>query len=157
LAVDDPDLINTWRQFLFLSNVAKLPDKYLGYGGVPKPGSATPQSDPPHATPPDTPPLGFGGHGPQALTMFFEDMNLGGDFIQLEPNRGYWDLTHVGKGAFGLGDWNDVISSVNLIQTQICVLHEDIHWTGQTLTLAGRTDFLEKFGWNDRASSLETW
>jgi hypothetical protein len=173
LVVEDRELITTWRQYLFLSNAAKLPEKYLDLPGVPKPGSAKPQTMP-SPIPPGQPggptlgPVGGGKFPRPTLTRFYEDENLGGDFIDLEPNRGYFDLTHVGKGAFGLGDWNDEISSVEMQYTQVCVLHEDIHWAGSTLNLFGTTytgTFSTAFpsfnlgplGWNDRASSLETW
>jgi hypothetical protein len=165
LVVEDRELIRTWRQYLFLSNQAKLPEKYLDLPGVPKPGSAKPQTMP-SPSPTGVIVLGGGKYPQEARTKFFEDVNLGGGFIELDPNRGYYDLTHVGKGVFG--DWNDEISSVEMVYTRVAVLWEHIHWAGRSLTLQGTTytgmfntvfpSFnLDKFGFNDLASSLETW
>jgi hypothetical protein len=62
------------------------------------------------------------------------------------------------------GDWNDKISSYWMIGTQVTVLHDDIHWMGQTHSTVlahpppdTRIMELNSVGWNDRASSLETW
>lgn len=89
------------------------------------------------------------------LTGFFEDINFGGYALGLLPNRGYNRLSRVGRGFFG--DWNDEISSVSMIGTNITVLHEDKNWAGATLTLTGSESDLHRLGWGDRASSIETW
>jgi hypothetical protein len=49
------------------------------------------------------------------------------------------------------------------VNNNVCVLHEHIHWAGSTLSSVGpgRECFafreLDSVGWNDRASSVETW
>jgi hypothetical protein len=96
-------------------------------------------------------------------TWFFQDDNLGGSQIYLDANTGYPDLTDVSMGVFS--DWNDQISSYWMLGTQVVVLHQDLNWSGtQTFSdvLAfGTSEFkrlsLRPFGWNDRASSIETW
>ena len=95
------------------------------------------------------------GQPPPPQTWFCEHVNFGGVSITLAKNRGYYDLRDVTMGFFG--NWNDEISSVAMIGTQVTVLHEHIQWTGSTLTLFGSEATLVPLGWNDRASSLETW
>ncbi|HEX4816231.1 MAG TPA: hypothetical protein VFV66_26095 [Nonomuraea sp.] len=95
-------------------------------------------------------------------TWFYEHINLGGSQIYLNKNRGYKDLTEVSDGLFS--DWNDKISSYYMIGTQVTVLHEHVNWTGQTHSTVlsypppeRKVLELLSVGWNDRASSVETW
>lgn len=71
-------------------------------------------------------------------------------------------------GFLGLGgDWNDKISSVWMVGTQVTVLREHVQFGGSTLTLmdpfpgkpgwGGPVHNLVNAGWNDRASSIKTW
>jgi len=98
-----------------------------------------------------------------AGTYFYEDAGHEGwgEELYLRQNRNYPDLTEVGRGIFGLGDWNDVISAVHCVFRHgsgptICVLHEHINLTGSTFTCCGCKE-LDTPGWNDRASSVQTW
>lgn len=92
------------------------------------------------------------------LSYYFENSNADGDRLQNGPGRAWSDLTRVGRGIFRLGDWNDIISSVDWCRWDIS-LYEHINYGGSQLYLrAGRTyDNLEEFGWNDRASSTVNW
>lgn len=90
-------------------------------------------------------------------TVFWEDINYVGSCIELNANRGYYDLTEVPYTFFGTGDWNDTISSIQMIYTKVTVLHEHVRWTGSTFTSFYGEYNLTEHGWNDRASSVETW
>jgi hypothetical protein len=140
LVVDDRALITTWRQLAYL-------EQYRSVG-------ASPASN---GHPPTLESLRHGSARNVAITIFYPHIGFQDWGIFLEKNRGYWDLTEVCDGLFCESDWNDKISSVYMYGTQVTVLHEHIHWTGQTFTLFGSMSSLVEFGWNDRASSLETW
>lgn len=141
LAVDSRELMENWWNLMYL-------DRYRqGAGAVESvsPNEGTAQSREFHPR-----------------TWFYEDNQLGGSQIYLDANYGYHNLIEVGMGLFS--DWNDQISSFYMLGTQVAVLHEHINWTGQTFSdvLAfGTPEFkrfsLNSFGWNDRASSIETW
>jgi hypothetical protein len=145
LVVDDRELIERWWQFSYLERYRQSGDQLGG-----RPSSAN----------------GAAGLTREfhPRTWFFEHIDMGGSSIYLDKDRGYYDLTKVSLDwPFG-GDWNDTISSYWMIGTGVAVLHDDIHWTGQThSTVLGypppdtRVANLNLFGWNDRASSLETW
>jgi hypothetical protein len=130
IVVDDRSIMEAWWQLSFLSRNA---------GSPPNPPN-------PHPNP---------GDGLGARTIYYKDDRFLGWTIGLRENRGYFDLTEV--GSWLEGDWNDVVSSVRLIGTMITVLHEHIHWTGSTLNVWQSQETLHPWGWNDRASSLETW
>jgi hypothetical protein len=89
----------------------------------------------------------------QQRTYFYEDIGYSGPYLEVPKDRGYYDLTEVGF----FSDWNDCISSVVNYGTTFTVLHEHIHWTGSTWTTCGCDFDLGVHGWNDRASSVETW
>lgn len=93
-----------------------------------------------------------------AGAYFYEDSGYEGwgAKLFLQPNRGYWDLTQVCRGFLCTGDWNDVISAVHCHHTSVCVLHEHINMQGSTYTCCACKE-LDSAGWNDRASSVETW
>ena len=63
---------------------------------------------------------------------YYEDDNYGGSSISHGRNRGYYDLTQHKTSLFG-HSWNDRISSLQLTNLTICVLHWDIHWLGRYL------------------------
>ena len=163
VAVEDRDVIANWWLLTYLSGAPE--DDSIEYGGM-GPG---PQSAPPVG--PEE--FHFEGEAPPVSTKFYEHPDLQGDYLELKPNRGYWDLTKVSSGLFGWGtDWNDRISSVSMYFTKVCVLHDDIHWEGSTLTILEAkipsggggggavhppARALGLVGWDDRASSIETW
>jgi hypothetical protein len=125
------------------------------------PGGVTPQGGPPPS----------GGPGPEQFpstswpeadegpgAYFYEDSGPEewGECLHLRPNRGYWNLKKVGRGLFGAGDWNDVISAVRGNQVYVVKLHEHVDMQGNTLTSFAQSS-LDYLGWNDRASSVETY
>jgi hypothetical protein len=161
LAMDDRAVIARWWELTYLSSYAKslssaLQDyQYGGYQSKVEPqntgGGPVIIVSPPPVT------QGSSGNKVVQETIFYEHKDFQGDFLTLPRDRAYRNLTDVGRGFLGLGDWNDIISSVHLFGTSVCVLCEHIHFSGSTLTLMGGTDFLEGFGWNDRTSSMQTW
>lgn len=92
------------------------------------------------------------------ISRYFEDINQGGDLLQNNPGRAWHDLTQVRHGFLGLGNWNDLVSSVDWCRWDI-TLYENINYGGSQLYLrAGRTyNNLTDFGWNDRASAVVNW
>jgi hypothetical protein len=92
------------------------------------------------------------------ISRYFEDINQGGDLLQNNPGRAWHDLTQVRHGFLGLGNWNDLISSVDWCRWDIS-LYENISYGGSQLYLrAGRTyNNVVDFGWNDRASAVVNW
>ncbi|MFD9360091.1 hypothetical protein [Streptomyces sp. NPDC060031] len=144
LVVDDPELITTWRQLLYL-------DRYR-QGGNRRTLSAEP--------------VGRLNRSDRTYprTWFFDDAGWQGHQIYLDANRGYDDLTNVSTWLWPFANWNDRISSVWLIGTRVAVLHDNVGWSGESLTLQIfdaayelMIGDLTEWGWNDRASSLETW
>ena len=108
---------------------------------------------------------------PTPAVIYYEDDNYGGSIISHGKNRGFYDLTQHNTGLFG-HSWNDKISSLQLVNLTICVLHWDIHWLGATLTFQASApsspegpvsyplemvSSLHQWGWNDQASSVEGW
>jgi hypothetical protein len=152
LAVDDGDVMIKWWQLLYLQTVTlHNPLEQYQYGdyqfGI-EPQNTGIGGPIVIITPPKT---------PSPVSMFWEDMNFDGEGFVLHANRGYANLKKKGRGFLGLGDWNDVISSVQMQGTHVCILHEHINWAGSTLTLFSSEPYLARSGWNDRASSVETW
>ncbi|WP_244417005.1 peptidase inhibitor family I36 protein [Streptomyces hygroscopicus] len=167
LVIDDRELMERWWQLSSLSAAAK------GYqhGGYHWSSGVRPQGNPAPTVPslpePDIPsphgtsgPEGYGTAsappGPPR-TVFWEDVNYEGSSIELNANRGYHDLTEVPYTFFGTGDWNDTISSVQMVYTNFAVLYEHVNLAGSTFTCYHGESNLTQHGWNDRASSLETW
>ena len=174
LAIDDWKMMARWWELSFMSSALESLWRDVAPYGV-KPKTAKPPSGQPGETgselPPYSPNPGFsrpGGPPTFAFntpntTYFYDDPNYSGSWIELTKNRGYSDLTEVGRGFLGLGDWNDVVSAVSTT-LNVVVLHEHTNWRGATFTLFGSGgsnpsgyDNLTAYGWNDRASSVETW
>jgi len=108
---------------------------------------------------------------PEPAVIYYEDDQFGGSIISHGKNRGFYDLTQHKTSIFG-HSWNDRISSLQLVNLTICVLHWDIHWQGATMTFQASTPSspegppsypvdwepsLRPYGWNDQASSVEGW
>lgn len=159
LVIDKVDVMLHWWRLARLAAIESY--KYGGY----------------HFGPGEAPPPAAGGVGPQDhqvgpeapvpfyfyFSYLYEDMDFQGGWLTLEGRRGvtqYANLTHVSRGFLGLGDWNDVISSVK-IEHGVTVLYEHVYFGvldgGSTLTLTRSENYLERFGWNDRASSVEAF
>jgi hypothetical protein len=167
VVIDDRAVMENWWQLTSISlNLSSVPhalstNELAGGGNVTptnigdptvivgKPGgSSGPEGfGPPIPAPPP----------PQPHTNFYEDINYGGSRLILEPNRGYADLTEVAYTFFGTGDWNDTISSIELVATGVAVLYEDVDWMGSTFTTTQNEPNLLSYGWNDRASAIGTW
>jgi hypothetical protein len=94
---------------------------------------------------------------PEQVT-FFQDINESGDTLSLPPAKAYSDLTQVRHGFLGLGNWNDIISSVSWCRWDVS-LFWDINFGGNHLWLpAGcNTPNLVDLGWNDEASAIVNW
>ncbi|WP_293863822.1 hypothetical protein [uncultured Alsobacter sp.] len=171
VAIDNDDVIQTWWRVNWLDSLNRALAPYEDDPSVSKPykpGTGAPPPAPPAGQkppPPPSPDPGWTFDLKQA--QFFEHENLTGRNLPLERNRGFYDLTKARRGV--LQDWNDAISSLYM-PSGVCVLHEHIHWSGQTLTLnippqAGwraerdlrQMAHLTTADWNDRASSIEFW
>ena len=167
VAIDDRRVIaEYWRQSFISSALAD--SRYGGYGVFPAkfefPPLDTGVPDAPYSPNPGfaTPAPTYGRYD-VGTTYFYDDDRCQGESLALTSNRGYVRLSKVGRGFLGLGDWNDVISSVSTMN-RIVVLYEHKNYGGSTLTLergdrTSRNEWLElnSQGWNDRASSLGTW
>jgi hypothetical protein len=156
IVIDDRELMQQWWQLSYLSLNAGSDAIYLS----PRGGDIV--VSPPGGDPGAPEGFGYPGGGapvpPVPHTNFYEDVNFDGSRLELKPNLGYWDLTEVSMGFLGLGsDWNDKISSVQFVSTQVAVLHDDVNMSGSSLTLTFNRANLFEFGFNDRASSVETW
>jgi len=100
---------------------------------------------------------------PSLICRFYEDANFEGDRFWLAPHRKMPDLTTFTRGFFGLGDWNDIISSLQSDGATV-LLFEDINFGGDTLLVLPSSpghphiyNNLEDEGWNDRVSSIKNW
>ncbi|MEU3985350.1 hypothetical protein AB0F77_35710 [Streptomyces sp. NPDC026672] len=103
----------------------------------------------------------IGASNPDSLSVdshYYEHDDLGGDWLQNGPGRGWKNLRKVPRGFLGLGDWNDIISSVDWCRWHI-TLFDRPDWGGSRLELpAGRTRYhLSNFGWNDCVSGTVNW
>ncbi|MDP2859986.1 MAG: hypothetical protein Q8P50_18750 [Bacillota bacterium] len=87
----------------------------------------------------------------------YEHSDCGGEWLAVAPNTSIADLRNPCSGC---GGWNDRISSLE-VATDISreVLYEHISYGGATLSVDyGFTiSDLGPWGWNDRASSLQTY
>ncbi|MGH3365777.1 MAG: hypothetical protein ACRDOY_01055 [Nocardioidaceae bacterium] len=94
-------------------------------------------------------------------TYFYEDSGYQnwGDDLHLRPHYGYSDLTRVSAGFLGSESWNDRISAYQCWGTYVVVLFEHVNYTGNTYTTTYGLSHKEltSIGWNDRASSIQTW
>jgi hypothetical protein len=89
-------------------------------------------------------------------TNFFEDYNFDGDRLVVGAGGYVSDLTDLSSGFLGLGsDWNDRISSVQMIATTMTILWEDVNQGGSSTTLSDSMGGIP--GWNDRASAVFTY
>jgi hypothetical protein len=168
LAFDDRTVMENWWQLSYVSATLASSDAPLktvkaeptgihpttitgtpqpGRPGIPDPG---PSSGPEGFVVPTSAPAPIIPH-----TNFWEDINFEGSRIELKPGWEYDDLTEVSYTFFGTGDWNDTISSVQLVSTGTAVLWEHINRGGSSFTTTSNVAHL---GWfNDLASSCATW
>jgi hypothetical protein len=144
VAIDDREIMAKWWQLTYLSSLSSK-----STGGGPR------FYDPP------------AGWAPGRIqTVFYENIWFDGDYLQLDAGYGWPDLTEVHRGFLHSDDWNDTISSLVMFGTSACVLCEDIHYEGSTLSFFGPVPGtgatpeiadLRVWGWNDRTSSMMTW
>lgn len=173
LAIDDREVVDLWVKHTYIDALAttstqslasQLAAQLKGYDD----GMAVSTTGSPHTT--TVPASGYGpiygpiGPGLQRpawggppRTIFFEDIDYGGSDLELRKDHGYYDLTIVSWTFLGTGDWNDEISSFATTIPLWTRLWEHIHWTGSSYTVYGGSTNLVPVGWNDRASSVETW
>ncbi|MET8878107.1 hypothetical protein [Nocardia sp. NPDC004604] len=165
VAIDDRHLVEEVWQHSYLSNAL---ENYQ-YGGYQPEGGVRPAGGPDIVA--GRPPRTQGGGASVDVlanydidtTYFYEHFGFEGEKISLPKDRGYHKLSDVGRGSFGLSDWNDVISSISTMN-RITVLYEHVDWGGSTLTLENPNgtgkfywDELRSMGWDDRTSSVGTW
>lgn len=170
VAIDNDEVIQTWWRINWLDSLNRALAPYVDDPGVSKPykpGTGAPPPSPPTGRPPEPPSPDPGWTFDVTKAQFFEHANLTGRNLELQRGRGFYDLTNVRRGY--LGNWNDEISSLYMPHG-VCVLHEHIHWSGQSLTLsippqAGwraerdlrQIAHLTTADWNDRVSSVQFW
>jgi hypothetical protein len=162
LAVDDRAIMENIWQTSYLTSMASNELKTV---------KATTDTSIPHPTDGRLHPTnlvpGYGGgyacawvtpSAPNPHTNFYEDVNRGGDRLELASGFEIPKLSGHHLGPFWSGeDWNDQISSVEMVRTEATVLFEHVNKTGQTYSLFGGINNLVDAGWNDRASSVVTW
>ena len=94
------------------------------------------------------------------VTVLFQDAGFWyslSDYFFLTEGYYILDLSEFCRGFLNVSDWNDEISSVQLYDTDACILMEHVNWKGSSLTLTADHGDLTALGWNDRTSSLGTW
>jgi hypothetical protein len=170
LVIDDRSVMENWWQLSYVNSIMSSNAIYLtarggeleaplhptNFGGGGGSGRIVVGSGGGSSSGPE----GFGttpGLSGPPRAVFYEDIFYGGSSIELEPNRGYADLTRVSYTFFGTGDWNDTISSIQTSIPLWTVLFEDVDYMGSTFTTFGGAQNLLDFGWNDRASGCGTW
>lgn len=91
-------------------------------------------------------------------SSYFEHDDAGGDRLDNRPGYGWRNLRRVPRGFLGLGDWNDIISSVNWCRWHI-TLWDLPDFGGNRLELyAGQTYYhLSQYGWGDCVSATMNW
>jgi hypothetical protein len=95
---------------------------------------------------------------PNPHTNFYEDINYGGDRLELASGFEIPKLSGHHLGPFWSGDdWNDNISSIQMVRTEATVIFEHVNKTGQSFSFFRSEPNLVNLGWNDRASSAVTW
>ncbi|GAA1518766.1 hypothetical protein GCM10009827_037490 [Dactylosporangium maewongense] len=97
------------------------------------------------------------------ISYYFEHESRQGDWLQNGPGRGWSNLKLVGRGFLNLGDWDNIISSVDWCRWDVSLFD----WPGfrggalpnsELYLRAGRTTYhLSELGWNDRASCTANW
>lgn len=162
VVIDDRAIMENWWQLTYISaNSSYHPNKVLAPDGS---GSVGITDYPPFVIAGSggtgsTGPEGFSGipgpPAPEPHTNFYEDVNYGGSRLVLKPNEGKPDLTEESWTIFGTGDWNDTISSIQMIATSVATLYEHVNWAGSTFSTTQSTPNLG--GFNDAASGCATW
>ncbi len=165
VALDDREVMENWWRLSYVSAALASDDPLVtlkpdgaspttitqtpqpGRPGIPDP---SPSSGPEGFVVPTSAPAPIIPH-----TNFWEDSNYDGSRIDLRPGRQYSDLTEVSYTFFGTGDWNDTISSVQLVATRTAVLWEHVNRGGSSFTTTASVAHLDWF--NDLASSCATW
>jgi hypothetical protein len=129
---------NWWQLSYVSSNLKTLPNHV-------EPSTLPPPTPPDFNLPPPGGSSGPEGFGSPALppppspvphTNFYEDIFNGGSRLALGAGRQYEDLTEVPWTFFGTGDWNDTISSIEMILTHTTILLSMFTSAGQRSPLA---------------------
>lgn len=168
IAFEEHSTLKRIAELLYTAGILGLGLKPADTGGTS--GDIDIQFEPPSVAPP--PPDGLeppnqtqGSSGnaswydPRVLSMYEHiSPNVFGDVLKLGPMLLFSDLTSVGRGILGLGDWNDIISGLWCTMSHV-ICWEHIHHQGSALitgrtVYAGKHDNLEPYGWNDRISSV---
>lgn len=95
---------------------------------------------------------------PSLVGRVYQHANFQGDRLRINGLQQCSDLTLQSRGFLGLGDWNDIISSVQTDGATL-LLFEHIHYAGDTLLVlpSDNLNNLADVGWNDRVSSLKNF
>lgn len=99
---------------------------------------------------------------PSLACRLWEHANYQGGRLRINANQTCRDLTKIGRGFLGLGDWNDIASSVRADGATV-LLYEHINSAGDALPVIPSDytytfiDNLETAGWNDRVSSVKNF
>ena len=96
---------------------------------------------------------------PSLIARFYVDPNFEGDSISLAGDRQVPDLTKIKRGIFNLGDWNDVISSLQTGGATVLLFTDINYQDDDTLLAIPQMIYasLGLYGWDDRASSIRNW
>jgi hypothetical protein len=101
---------------------------------------------------------------PSRACRLYEDANFVGSRLLVRANVEVRDLTQISRGFLGLGDWNDIISSVRSDGATV-LLYEHINFAadGDSLMIYPTEKEIYRFvnlaplGWNDRVSSVQNF
>jgi hypothetical protein len=94
---------------------------------------------------------------PSLIGKFWTDANFQGDWLWLNAGFNWPNLVNVPRGTFHLGDWNDVITSVET-NSAVMILYSDINFGAPVLIIPPSLPLINDlgvFGWNDRVSSIK--
>ncbi|SCL22955.1 Beta/Gamma crystallin [Micromonospora rhizosphaerae] len=183
LAIDDRAVMENWWQTSYLSSMASSNNTIMKETTDPtiptvtttntgRPGGFGTDLGPTNFTPPPTPvptPVVVGPcvlvplPAPIEHTNFYEHPDFVGERLELEAGQGAISNLkneHFG-GIFSGDDWNDKISSVEMVRTEVTVLYEHVGFVGNSITITGGGERqlwrVHNEAWNDRASSVRTW
>jgi len=160
VVIDDRAVMENWWQLSYVSSNLKTLANHVEPSTLPPPTPPNFDLPPPRGS---SGPEGFSSPAipapppPVPHTNFYEDIFNGGSRLALGAGRQYEDLTEVPWTFLGTGDWNDTISSIEMILTHTTILHEHVHLSGSTFTTGHNEPNLLVHGWNDRASSVQTF
>jgi hypothetical protein len=152
---EDKSFVKNWLRLDYLSRLARGLSDIAVKGQSPIPG---PKKEEPELPPPGPSQGSSGGEGLSHDLRMFEHEGWHGDMLSLAPGWAYPDLTRVSRGFMGLGDWNDIISSLAPYPGLPAGFWEHVNYEGSMFVKSHLLhDHLTEIGWNDRISSVQHW